>query len=206
MRTNALSPRPLSPGTVKLLAALAVLGLAGVSSALAAAGSSPVSTPRLGSSVTVPADKAAAMANRMPAAPTDATASSGPAATPAFTPDPIPAEILGSNVPVPIPSSVITETNGWLVSNGYNLVAVYAGSKGDDPTQGRVVIVRQDLRAGKQTVQIVDAGPTGPLTIAAGAPTGAAVETSALTGALMLSTSTGATVKLNLSTNTVSAR
>ena len=124
------------------------------------------------------------MANRMPSAATDVPAPAGPAATPTFTPDPIPAEILGSNVPVPIAASIITETNGWLVSNGYNLVAVYAGSAGDDPSQGRVVIVRQDLRAGKQTVQIVDAGATGPLTITADAPTGAAVETTALTGGL----------------------
>ena len=189
---------------IRTLIALAVLGLAGALSALAAAGSSSVSTPRLGSNVIVPADKAAALANRMPSAPTDATASAGPAAAAAFTPDPIPAGILGANVPVPIPSSVIAETNGWLVSNGYSLVAVYAGSAADDPTQGRVVIVRQDLRAGTQTVQIVDAGPTGALTIASDAPTGAAVETAALTAGLKLSTSQGATIKLNLGTNTIS--
>jgi len=189
---------------VKLVTALAVLGLVGAFSGLAAAGSSPVSLPLLGSNVTVPAAKAAAMANRMPSAPTDASASAVTAATPAFPADPIPAAILGSNVPVPIPSSVMTETNGWVDSNGYNLVAVYAGSAGDDPTQGRVVIVRQDLRAGKQTVQIVDTGATGPLTIAADAPTGVAVETSALTGGLKLGTSRGTTIRLNLSTNTVS--
>ena len=98
--------------------------------------------------MTVPADKAAAMADRMPSAPNDAAASAAPAADGGVSADPIPAEILGSNVPVPVPASVITETNGWLVSNGSNLVAVYAGSKADDPTQGRVVIVRQDLRTG----------------------------------------------------------
>ena len=189
----------------RTLAALATLALAGILSGLAAAGSSLVSTPRLGSNVTVPADKAAAMANRMPSATTDATASAGPAALATFTPDPIPAKILGPDVPVPISASIITETNGWLVSNGYNLVAVYAGSAGNDPTQGRVVIVRQDMRVGKQTVQIVDAGPTGPLTITSGAPTGAAVETTALTGGLTLRTSHGTTVKLNLSANTISA-
>ena len=183
----------------------ATLGLAAALSGLAAAGSSPVSTPRLGSNVTVPAEKATALANRMPSALTDTTPSAGPAAAPAFTPSPIPAKILGPDVPVPISSSIITETNGWLVSNGYNLVAVYAGSAGNDPTQGRVVIVRQDLGAGKQTVQIVDAGPTGPLTITADAPTGAAVETTALTGGLRLTTSRGTTVMLNLSTNTISA-
>jgi hypothetical protein len=151
----------------KLFTALAVFGLAGVTSGLA-------------------------MADRTPSAP-------------AFTPAPIPAGILGSNVPVPIPSSIITETNGWLDSNGYNLVAVYAGSKADDPSQGRVVIVRQDLRAARQTVQTVDAGSTGPLSVAAGAPTGAAVETAALTGTLALTTGGGATVRLDLSNNTVSA-
>ena len=99
----------------KLLTALAVLGLAGAVSGLAAAGSSPVSTPRLGSNVTVPADKAAAMADRMPSAATDAALRPVAAAAAAFTPEPIPAGILGSNVPVPVPASVITETNGWLV-------------------------------------------------------------------------------------------
>ena len=200
IRTLRLSRRAM------LLTAIVVLGLAGVATGLATAGSSNVSIPRVGSDVTIPADKAAAMADRMPSAPIDATASASPATASAFTPDPIPAVILGSNVPVPIPASIITETNGWLVSDGYTLVAVYAGSKGDDSTQGRVVIVRQDLRTAKQSVQVVDAGATGPLTVAAGAPTGAAVETSAQTGTLKLSTSRGATVTLNLSTNTVSAK
>jgi hypothetical protein len=188
-----------------LLTALAVLGVAGTVSGLAVAGSSAVSIPRVGTDVTVPADKAAAMADRMPSAPNDAGASAAPAAMAAVTPEPIPAEILGSDVPVPVPPSVITEANGWLVSNGSNLIAVYAGSKGDDPTQGRVVIVRRDLRTAMQTVQIVDTGSTGALTISTGAPTGAAVETSALTGSLELDTSHGGTVKLNLATNTVSA-
>ncbi|MDX6481777.1 MAG: hypothetical protein QOG85_2287 [Gaiellaceae bacterium] len=191
---------------IRTLAALAVLGVAGALTGLAAAGSSSVSTPQLGSNVTVPAEKAAAIANRMPSAATDATGAAAPAATASFTPDPIPAKILGPDVPVPIPASIVTETNGWLVSNGSNLVAVYAGSAADDPTQGRVVIVRQDLSAGKQTVQILDAGPTGALTVAADAPSGAAVETTALTGALPLATSRSGTIKLNLATNTFSGR
>jgi len=191
---------------IRTLTAVVVLGLAGALSALAAAGSSSVSTPRLGSNAVVPADKIAAMANRMPSAATDATASAGPpAAAAAFAPEPIPARILDANVPVPIPASVLTETNGWLVSNGYNLVAVYAGAAADDPTQGRVAIVRQDLRAGTQTVQIVDAGATGALMIAPDAPAGAAVETTALTAGLKLGTSHGTTVKLNLATNAISA-
>jgi hypothetical protein len=187
----------------RTLIALAVLGLAAALSGLAlAAGSSLVSTPRIGSNVLVPAEKAAAMTNRMPSAATDATASAAAAAaTPAFTPAPIPAKILGSDAPVPVPGSVFAETNGWIVSNGYNLVAVYAGSAADDPTQGRVVIVRQDMRSGAQTVQIIDAGTTGALSIAADASTG----TTALTGGLKLATSNATTVTLNLGTNTISA-
>src|SRR5205814_1826798 len=153
------------------------------------------------STVTVPADKAAAMSNRMPSAATDAGKPARPASSSAFAPEPIPAEILGPDVPVPVSASIINTTNGWLVSNGYNLVAVYAGSAANDPTRGRVVIVRQDLRVGTQTIQIVDAGATGPLTVAAGAPTGAAVETSALTGRLDLSTSSGAIEHLDLTAN-----
>jgi hypothetical protein len=183
----------------KLLTAAVVLALAGAVSGLAAAGPSSVSTPQLGSNVVVPADKAAAIADRMPSGPVDATAPAAAAASAAFTPEPIAARVLDANVPVPVPASVITETNGWLVSNGYNLVAVYAGSAADDPTQGRIVIVRQDLRAAKQTMQIIDAGSTGALSIAANAPTGAA----ALAGALPVSTSRGSTLKLNLGTNSI---
>ncbi len=187
----------------RILTAAAALALGGALSGLAAAGSSSVSTPRLGNNVTVSADKAAAAANRMPSAATDATASAGSAAPAAFTPQPIPAEILGSDAPASIPASVIAETNGWLVSNGFTLVAVYAGSAADDPTQGRVVIVRQDLRSGSQTMKIVDTGATGPLTVTSDAPTGAAVETAALTGRIPLATSHGTVVKLNLGTDTV---
>jgi hypothetical protein len=189
---------------VGLLTTAAVLALAGALAGMATAGQSTVSIPRLGSAVTVPADKAAAMANRMPSALTDSTPPGSAVPTPAFTPDPIPAKILGPDVPVPVPASTISATNGWLVSNGYNLVAIYAGTAPDDPTHGRVVIVRQDLRAGKQTLQVVDAGATGSLAVASGAPTGSAVETSALTGAIPLRTSHGKIVNLNLATNIVS--
>lgn len=190
----------------KLLTVLAVLGLAGALTGLALAGSASVSFPRGGSKVKVPTDKTVAMAHRMPSAASDRTAPARANATPAFTPDPIPAAILAADVPVPIAASILTETNAWLVSDGYTLVAVYAGSRGDDQTQGRAVIVRQDLRAGKQTVQIVDAGATGPLTVAASAPAGTAVETSAQTGSLVLTTARGGTVRLNLATNTVTAQ
>ena len=100
-------------------------------------------------------------------------------------------------MPVPVPPSLLRERNGWLVSDGKTLVAVYAGAAGGDPAVGRVVIVRQDLVAGTQTVGIVDAGPTGALTIAH-APLGSSVETSAQTGVIRLRTGTGRSITLDL--------
>ena len=190
----------------KLLPSLGVLAVAGVLSGFAAAGSSSVSVPQIGSNAVVSADKATAMAKRMPSAATDASSPAAAAVATPFTPEPIPAGILGPDVPVPVEASIINATNGWLVSDGYNLVAVYAGAAGGDPTQGRVVIVRQDLAAGKQTVQIVNAGSTGPLSVAASAPSGAAVETTALTGNLDLRASNGTIERLNLGTNSISAK
>ena len=102
---------------------------------------------------------------------------------PDWAPQPIPARMLSPGVPVPVAPSVLRMRNGWLVSDGRTLVAVYAGAAGNDPSAGRVVIVRQDLVAGKQTVRTVDAGSTGALAIAA-APLGSSVETSAQTGAI----------------------
>jgi hypothetical protein len=90
------------------------------------------------------------------------------------------------------------------VSNGKTLVAVYAGAAGDDSSVGRVVIVRQNLVAGTQGVQTVDAGQTGALTIAA-APLGAAVETSAQTGSLRLRTPGGRLLTLDLAMSNLGA-
>jgi len=103
---------------------------------------------------------------------------------------------------VPIPSSVLQVRNAWLVSDGRTLVAVYAGAAGVDPSIGRLVIVRQDLAAGRQTVRTVDAGPTGALTISA-APRGSAVETSAQTGSIRLRTAGGRALRLDLGTGKV---
>ena len=146
-------------------------------------------------------EKAAALARLASVATTDS--STLPAPVPSFEPQRIPARMLGSEVPVPIAPSVLRERNGWLVSDGRTLVAVYAGAAGGDPDMGRIVIVRQDLVAGKQTVRIVDAGPTGALTIA-GAPLGASVETSAQTGELSLETAGGRLFALDLSGDKVS--
>jgi hypothetical protein len=148
----------------------------------------------------VPADKAAALSRLVSVATTDSNTQQ--VAPPEWAPHPIPARMLGPDVPVPVPPSVLDVRNGWLVSDGSTLVAVYAGAAGDDPSAGRLVIVRQDLVAGKQTVRTLDAGPTGALEIT-GAPLGSSVETSALTGEIRLRTSTGRALLLDLGTETV---
>jgi hypothetical protein len=110
--------------------------------------------------------------------------------------------MLGSGVPVPIPPSVLRVRNGWLVSDGRTLVAVYAGAAGNDSSVGRLVIVRQDLVAGRQIVRTLDAGPTGALTITA-APLGSAVETSGQTATLLVGTPGGRTLRLDLGAGTL---
>jgi hypothetical protein len=121
---------------------------------------------------------------------------------PNLAPPPIPARMLGDDVPIPIPPSVLRERNGWLVSNGKTLVAVYAGAAGDDPSVGRLVIVRQDLAAGRQTVRTLDAGRTGALTITA-APLGDSVETSAQTGIIRVRAAGGPVLRLDLGAGTL---
>lgn len=150
----------------------------------------------------VPADKAAALARLASVATTDSNTEQ--VAPPQQAPQPIPARMLGPDAPVPVPPSVLRVRNGWLVSDGRTLVAVYAGAAGDDSSSGRLVIVRQDLVAGKQTVRTLDAGPTGALVVAA-APLGSSVETSAQTGSLRIRTSTGRALRLDLGTETVAS-
>ena len=103
---------------------------------------------------------------------------------------------------MPISPALLGVRNAWLVSDGRTLVAVYAGADGEDPSVGRLVIVRQDLRAGSQSVRTIDAGPTGPLTIAA-APLGSSVETSAQTGSLRLRAAGGRVLRLDLGSSTL---
>lgn len=148
----------------------------------------------------VPAEKAPALARVESVATTDSNTE--PAAAPKGARTPIPARLLGSDVPVPISPAVLQVRNGWLVSNCRTLVAVYAGAAGEDSSIGRLVIVRQDLVAGRQTVRTVDAGSTGALMIAA-APLGSSVETSAQTGSLRVRTAGGRLLRLDLGTDTV---
>ena len=116
---------------------------------------------------------------------------------PESAPRPISARMLGPGVPTPIPPALLRVRNGWLVSDGRTLVAVYAGAAGNDPSVGRLVIVRQDLVAGRQTVRTLDAGSTGGLAITA-APLGGSVETSAQTGSLRLRSVGGRALRLDL--------
>lgn len=162
---------------LRLLSGLAVLGL-GSGLAVAAAGG----VPGMG-------EKSAALARLASVATTDS--STAPAPVPRFSAHPISARILGPDVPVPVSPSLLRASNGWLVSDGKALVAVYAGAAGDDPAVGRVVVVRQNLVAGHQTVEHVDAGRTGALVIVA-----------AQTGGLRLRTAGGRLLLLDLGNST----
>jgi hypothetical protein len=170
---------------------------AGAGFAVAASGTS---IPALGLDVPAPPEKTAALQRLTSVATTDSATE--PVDPPDSAPDPIPARMLGSDVPVPISPSVLQVRSGWLVSDGSTLVAVYAGTAGDDPSVGRVVIVRQDLAAGSQTVRTIDAGPTGALTIAE-APLGSSVESTAQTGSIRLQTARGEALDLDLGTDEV---
>jgi hypothetical protein len=181
----------------RLLIALGAVVLVGACG-FAAADVAGVSIPRLGVDTPVPTDKAAALERLLTVATTDASTAPSSAA-----PEPdsqaIPGQMLGTDAPVPIAPSLLRETNGWLVSNGKTLVAVYAGAAGGDSSTGRVVIVRQNLVSGRQTVATLDAGPTGALTIAT-APLGASVETTAQSGGIRLRTAGGRFLTLDLGT------
>jgi hypothetical protein len=157
----------------RLLTALAVLGL-GAGLAVAAAGG-----------VTGLGEKSGALARLDSVSTTDSNTS--PAPVPRFAAHGIPARLLGPDVPVPVSPSLLRPRNGWLVSDGKRLVAVYAGAAGSSPAVGRVVIVRQDLAAGSQTVETLDAGSTGALMIV-----------SAQTGGLRLRTAGGQLLLLDL--------
>lgn len=169
-----------------------VLG-AGCGLAVAAVGG--VSIPQLGINVPVPPEKAAALERLASVGTTDSNRAPAPAPKAALRP--IPARVLGPDVPVPVAPSLLRPRNGWLVSNGKTLVAVYSGAAGSDRSVGRVVIVRQDLLAGKQTVRILDTGSTGALTITR-APVGSFVETSAQSGTIRLRTADGRQFVLDL--------
>ena len=183
--------RKVVVGLVAAVAATFACGLA------FAGGGGGVYIPELG--ITVPAEKAAAIQHSLPRSAPESTER---APVPMGKPDRIPAEVLGPDVPVPISPEILRTTNGWLVSDGVTLVAVYAGAAGDDPSQGRLVIVRQNLVEGVQTLDVVNAGKTGALAIV-DPPRGAAVESSAQRGGIPLRGARGATGTLHLATDKV---
>jgi len=108
--------------------------------------------------------------------------------------------MLGADVPVPISPVLLRTTNGWVTSDGQTLTAVYAGAAGNDSSTGRFVVVRQDLNVGEHTVDSVDVGSTGAITITS-APLGSSVETSAQIGQLQFSSARGWTGSIDLGNN-----
>jgi len=116
--------------------------------------------------------------------------------------DGIPAGILPPETPIPISPSILRTTNGWLVSNGLTLIAVYAGEAGDDPSVGSFGIIRQNLVFAYQARDILTVQGTGALQITV-APAGAAVETSAQHGEISFASTRGQHGVLDLATDTV---
>ncbi len=112
--------------------------------------------------------------------------------------------VIVSSTNVPVSASVLRPTGGWLTSDGATLTAVYAGTAGEDQTLGRLVIVRQDLREGSQTEDIVNVPRKGALSIIH-APLGTNVETSAQHGDIDFRGSDGSTGTLDLTDDRVQA-
>ena len=177
-----------------LVGAFIVVGL-GTGAAVALSAGSGQYVPGLGA--TVPANKVTQVQHALPK---DAPESSVPAPAPTGKPDRIPAAMLPSDTPIPLSPQLIHVTNAWLVSDGKTLVAVYAGSAGNDATEGRFVIVRQNLEVGKQTQDVVNVHGSGAVSIT-DAPRGAAVEASAQRGRLGFRGAAGASGSLDLATD-----
>jgi len=106
--------------------------------------------------------------------------------------DRIPPQLLPPGTPPPLPQALIEVNNGWIVSDGYTLVAVYAGTAGNDASRGRFAIIHQNLIFGVQyePPDIVDIPNAGALEIT-GWPNGAAAETSAQHGELAFDSANG---------------
>ncbi len=167
---------------------------------VALAGATGTYIPQLG--ITVPDEKAGPVVHSLPPGGPE---SSARAPVPAGPPDRIPAHMLPADTPVPISPQVLQPDNGWLVSDGATLVAVYAGAAAGDPSSGRFVIVRQNLAAGRQTEDTVDVARAGALAIT-DAPAGEAVETSAQRAQLGFRGSNDITGVLDLATDRARTR
>ena len=116
----------------------------------------------------------------------------------------IPPHILPASVPPPLHPEIVRVKNAWLVSDGYTLVAVYAGSPGNNPAIGRFAFVRQNLIFGVQynPPDTVNVGRVGPIRITR-APHGRSRETSAQHGQLEFVAADGTTGVLDLTNDRV---
>jgi hypothetical protein len=103
-----------------------------------------------------------------------------------------PPHILPKRAPPALHHEVLAVKNAWLVSDGYTLVAVYAGSPGIDPSIGRFGIIRQNAVFGVQyePPDLVDVGRVGALKITR-APRGRSRETTAQCGRLSFVSANG---------------
>lgn len=113
--------------------------------------------------------------------------------------DRVPPHLIPPGTPPPLHWELINPVNAWIVSDGYTLVAVYAGSPGSHPSRGRFAIVRQNLIFGIQIEppDLVDLPKAGALKIT-GYPQGAAQETTAQRGRLTFASAHGVKGVLDL--------
>jgi len=111
----------------------------------------------------------------------------------------IPPHILPRGTPPPLHQELIKVKNGWLVSDGYTLVAVYAGRAGNNASRGRFAVIHQNLIFGVQyePPDLVDIPKAGALKITRG-PHGVARETSAQRGRLTFTSAHGVKGVLDL--------
>ncbi|HEU5243377.1 MAG TPA: hypothetical protein VFU33_03170 [Gaiellaceae bacterium] len=186
---------------------VAVFGL-GVGLALGATGSqdTPVPVTTNGTTILLPAEKAAALQNENgPAQINTGVPTPPPPPPPTGQIAPIPASLAdAADASIPLSPELINVTNTWLVSDGHHLVAVYAGSAGNDPSLGRIVIIRQNLDLAQQTQHVVDVPGGGSLKID-NPPLGAAVETTALTAHLPFTSQSGDQEHLDLVDDSIAA-
>jgi len=118
--------------------------------------------------------------------------------------DRFPPHMLAKGTPPPLPWHKLNPKNAWLVSDGYTLVAVYAGSPGDYPSIGKFAIIRQNMIFGVQynPPDFVKVGRVGAVRIT-GAPRGRAHETTAQRGKLTFVAKNGTKGVLDLNDDRV---
>jgi hypothetical protein len=117
--------------------------------------------------------------------------------------------ILPPAAPVPVSPTLIAVRNSWVVADGSELVAVYAGSSAANAGTGRFVIVRQVFPQATQQVNVVDVAGSGALTIVSGPGVGVASQVSPtpamLTSDLGYTGAAGASGVLSLATDATAA-